>query len=91
VEIVGSSISSINVADALGRNLTPLARQVIPLVNPHIRYLDLKSHVYTKVTVTPEYLDVCYIAVQTVLEPVSVAFLLQRFRVRDGELLLSSR
>jgi alkaline phosphatase D len=91
VEIVGGSVSSINVADALGRNLTPLARQVIPLVNPHIRYLDLKYHIYTKVTVTPEHMDVSYIAVQTVLEPVSAAFLLQRFRVRDGELLLSSR
>ena len=91
VEIVGGSVSSINVADALGRNLTPLARQVIPLVNPHIRYLDLKYHVYTKVTVTPEHMDVSYIAVQTVLEPVSAAFLLERFRIRDGELRLSSR
>jgi alkaline phosphatase D len=85
VEVVGGSVSSINVADALGRNPTPLARRIIPQINPHIQFLDLNYHVYTKVTVTAEHMDVRYIAVQTIREPTSAAFVLQHFRIRDGE------
>jgi alkaline phosphatase D len=91
VEVVGGSVSSINVTDVLGRNLTLPARRVIPRVNPHIQYLDLKYHVYTKVAATPTHMDVNYVAVRTVLEPVSEAFLLRRWRIRDGEALLRSR
>jgi alkaline phosphatase D len=91
VEVVGGSISSMNVADILGKNPTPLARLIIPRINPHIQYLDLSYHVYTKVTVTREHMDVRYIAVQTVREPASEAFVLQHLRIHDGEARLRRR
>jgi hypothetical protein len=53
VEVVRGSVSSMNETEALRQDLTPLARQLIPRVNPHIAYLDLKHHVYTTVVVTP--------------------------------------
>jgi alkaline phosphatase D len=91
VEIVGSSVSSMNVTDMLGRDPTPLARQLIPRVNPHVEYLDLKYHVYTKVVVTPEQMDVSYIAAKTVARQASDAFLLQRFMIPDGASVLRQR
>ena len=91
VEVVGGSVSSVNVTDALGRDLTPLARQLIPRVNPHIEYLDLKYHVYTKVVVTPEQMNVSYIAANTVSQPSSDAFLLQCFMIPDGVSILTQR
>ena len=39
---------------------------------------------YTKVVVTPEQLDVRYIAARTVVQPSSGAFLLQGFTVPEG-------
>jgi len=91
VEVVGGSVSSMNVTDALGRDPTPLARQLIPRVNPHIEYLDLKHHVYTKVVVTPEQMNVSYIAVKTASQPSSDTFLLQRFMIPDGASVLQQR
>ena len=75
VEVVGGSVSSMNVTDALGRGLIPLARQLIPRVNPPIAYLDLKYHVYTKVVVTPEQMNVSYVAANTVSQPSPRRFL----------------
>jgi hypothetical protein len=57
----------------------------VPQVNPHIAYLDLKHHVYTKVILTAARMEVRYIAVETVSQPTSRAFLLQRFVVPDGQ------
>jgi alkaline phosphatase D len=91
VEIVGGSVSSMNLADALRVNRTLLARLVIPRINPHIQYVDLHYHVYTKVTVTPEHMEASFIAVQTVREPTSEAFVLQCFRIHDGEARLRRR
>ena len=85
VECVGGSVSSFGAAELLGRDLTTLARQLIPPMNPHVKYLDLTYHVYTKVVVTPEAMDIRYIAVNTVAQPTSPAFLLQRFIVPNGE------
>ena len=84
VECVGGSVSSFGLTELVGRDLTALARQLVPRVNPHIQYLDLRYHVYTKVIVTPEYMDVRYVAVDTVTQPTSSAFLLQRFIVPNG-------
>jgi alkaline phosphatase D len=85
VEFVGASVSSFGAAEIQRRDTTGLGRRLVPLVNPHIVYLDLKHHVYTKVVVGPEHMDVRYIAVRTVSQPVSTAFLLQRFIVPAGE------
>jgi alkaline phosphatase D len=84
VEFVGASVSSFGAAEIVGRDLTRLGRQLALVVNPHIAYLDLKHHVYTKVVVSPDRMDVRYIAVRTVSQPISTAFLLQRFIVPAG-------
>jgi alkaline phosphatase D len=84
VEFVGASVSSFGSAEITGQDLTALGRKLVPRVNPHIAYLDLKHHVYTKVSVSPAQMDVRYIAVSTVAQPASNAFLLQRFTVPDG-------
>jgi alkaline phosphatase D len=85
VECVGGSVSSFGLTEILGRDLTRLARQVVPQVNPHMQYLDLRYHVYTKVTVAPEWMEIRYMAVETVAQPTSPAFLLQRFIIPNGE------
>jgi alkaline phosphatase D len=85
VECVGGSVSSFGVTEVVGRDITALARQLVPRVNPHIMYLDLKHHVYTKVVVSPTQIDIQYIAVRTVVQPTSTTFLLQRFIVPDGD------
>jgi alkaline phosphatase D len=85
VEFVGASVSSFGIAEIAGQDLTALGRRLVPQVNPHIAYLDLKRHVYTKVIVSPTQMDVRYIAVKTVAQPASSAFLLQRFIVPNGE------
>jgi alkaline phosphatase D len=84
VEFVGASVSSFGTAELIGRDLTDLGRRLVPHVNPHIAYLDLKHHVYTKIIVSPMQLEVRYIAVRTVVQPVSSAFLLQQFVVPYG-------
>jgi alkaline phosphatase D len=84
VEFVGASVSSFGSAEITGQDLTALGRKLVPRVNPHIAYLDLKHHVYTKVSVSPTQMDVRYIAASTVAQPASNAFLLQRFTVPDG-------
>jgi len=84
VEFVGASVSSFGIAEMTGQDLTELGRRLVPHVNPHIAYLDLKHHVYTKVTVSPTQMEVQYIAVRTVGQSVSSAFLLQRFVVPHG-------
>jgi alkaline phosphatase D len=85
VEILGGSVTSYGLAEYFGRDLTALGRQIVPRVNPHIAYLELKHHVYTKVVVTPGQMQASYIAVRTVTQPVSQAFVLQRFTIPDGE------
>jgi alkaline phosphatase D len=85
VECVGGSVSSFGTAETTGLDLTITARKRVPQVNPHINYLDLKYHVYTKVIATPEYMDIRYIAVDTVSQPTAQAFLLQGFIVPNGE------
>jgi hypothetical protein len=80
-----------NVTDALGRDPTPLARQLVPRVNPYIEYLDLKYHVSTKVVVTREQMNVSYVAAKTVSQPSSDAFLLQRLMIPDGTSVLRQR
>lgn len=85
VECAGGSVSSFGTAETTGLDLTMPARRIVPRVNPHITYLDLKYHVYTKVIVTPEYMDIRYIAVDTVSQPASSAFLLQGFIIPAGE------
>jgi alkaline phosphatase D len=85
VECVGGSVSSFGAAEVVGQDITALARQLVPRVNPHIAYLDLRHHVYTKVIVSRAQMDVQYIAVKTVAQPTSSAFLLQRFIVPDGD------
>jgi alkaline phosphatase D len=88
VEFVGASVSSFGSAEIIGRDLTMLGRKLVPAANPHINFLDLKHHVYTKVIVTPARMEVRYIAVETVSQPASRAFLLQRFIVPDGQSIL---
>ena len=90
-EVVRGSVSSMNVTDALRQELTPLARQLISRVNPHIAYLDLKYHVYTTVVVTPGQMKVSHIAANTVSQPSSDAFLLQRFIIPDGVSIVRER
>jgi alkaline phosphatase D len=85
VEFVGASASSFGAAEIVGQDLTALGRKLVPRVNPQIAYLDLKHHVYTKVIASPDQMDVRYIAVSTVAQPASRAFLLQRFIVPNGE------
>jgi alkaline phosphatase D len=85
IECVGGSVSSFGTAEITGLDLTIPARKRVPQVNPHINYLDLKYHVYTKVIVTPEHMDMRYIAVDTVSQPTAHAFLLQGFIVPAGE------
>jgi hypothetical protein len=53
VEFVNRSVSSFGIAEMIGQDLTELGRRLMPHVSPHIVYLDLKPHVYTKVTVSP--------------------------------------
>jgi len=84
VEFVGASVSSFGIAEMTGQDLTELGRRAVPHVNPHIAYLDLKHHVYTKIIVTPVQMEVRYIAVKTVAQSISNAFLLQRFVVPAG-------
>ncbi len=84
VEFVGASVSSFGIAEMTGQDLTELGRRLVPHVNPHIAYLDLKHHVYTKIIVSPTQMEVRYTAVKTVAQSVSTAFLLQRFVVPDG-------
>jgi alkaline phosphatase D len=84
VEFVGASVSSFGAAEYLGRDPTQLGRKLVPPVNPHIDYLDLKHHVYTKLIVSSEHIDIRYIAVKSVSQPASRAFLLPRFIVPDG-------
>lgn len=78
-------MSSFGTAELLGRDLIRLGRRLILPVNPHIKYLDLAYHVYTKATVTSGAMDIQYIAVNAVAQPTSPAFLLQRFTVPYGE------
>jgi alkaline phosphatase D len=85
VECVGGSVSSFGTAEITGHDLTMPARRLVPQVNPHITYLDLKYHVYTKVIVSPEYMDIRYIAVDTVSQPAAHAFLLQGFIIPADE------
>jgi len=85
VEVLGGSVTSYGATEYFGRDLTAQARQIIPRVNPHIAYLDLKYHVYTKVDVTPGHMEVSYIAARTVAQPISQTFLLQRLTIPDGE------
>jgi len=85
VECVGASVSSFGTAELTGRDLTIPARRHVPQVNPHINYLDLKYHVYTKVIASPMHIDIRYIAVDTVSQPSAHAFLLQGFIIPNGE------
>jgi alkaline phosphatase D len=85
VECVGGSVSSFGSAEITGVDLTIPARKRVPQVNPHINYLDLKHHVYTKVIVNPTHIDIRYIAVDTVSQPAAHAFLLQGFSIPAGE------
>jgi alkaline phosphatase D len=85
VEILGGSVSSYGSAEYFGRDLTTVGRQIIPQANPHMAYLDLNYHVYTKIVVTPWQMQANYMAVQTVRQPVAKAFLLQRLMIPDGE------
>ena len=85
IECVGGSVSSFGTAETTGLDLTIPSRKRVPQVNPHINYLDLKYHVYTKVIVSPEQMDIRYIAVDTVSQPAAHAFLLQGFSVPNGE------
>jgi alkaline phosphatase D len=84
VEIVGASITSDGLTELVGQDLTLLGRTLVRRTNPHIVYLDLKYHVYSKVVVTPEQLQVRYMAVNTILQPISPVFLLNQFTVLDG-------
>lgn len=85
VEVLGGSVSSHGSAEYFGRDLTTLGRQIVPQMNPHMAYLDLNYHVYTKIVVTPGQLQASYIAVQTVRQPISAAFVLQHLTIPDGE------
>ena len=78
-------MSSFGSAEITGVDLTIPARKRVPQVNPHINYLDLKHHVYTKVIVSPTHVDIRYIAVDTVSQPAAHAFLLQGFSIPAGE------
>jgi hypothetical protein len=78
---VGASVSSFGIAEMTGQDLTKLGCRFVPHVNPHVAYLNLKHHVYTKIIVSPLQMEVRYIAVKTVAQSVYSAFLLQRFVV----------
>jgi hypothetical protein len=84
VEFVGGSVISFGSAEMTGHDLTEPGRRLVPHVNPHIAYLDLKHHVSTKVIVSPTHLDVRYFMVRMDTQPTPSAFLLQRFIVPSG-------
>lgn len=86
VEIVGGSVSSAGLYELLGDvDLTELGSLILMRANPHIEYVDLRYHVYTRFTVTPEQLVVTYIAVNTIAQTTSDSFVLQQFTIPNGE------
>ncbi|WP_287129072.1 alkaline phosphatase [Candidatus Cyanaurora vandensis] len=85
VEVVGGSVSSAGVTELAGSDLTLLGRPILYDANPSLKYLDLKSHVYTKMVVTAAEVKVTYEAVNTVIQPTSGTFRLAAFSIPDGE------
>lgn len=86
VEIVGGSVSSAGLYELLGDvDLTELGSRILMRANPHIEYVDLRYHVYTRFTVTPEHLTATYVAVNTIAQTTSESFVLQEFTIPNGE------
>jgi alkaline phosphatase D len=86
VEVVGGSVSSNGLFEILGNvDLSDLGLRVLRRANPHIQYVDLRYHVYTRVTFTPLNATYEYRAVEAVTEETSAAFTLKRFVVPNGQ------
>lgn len=68
VEIVGGSVTSAGFYEVTHSDLNLPARLILPKLNPHLRYLDMKHHGYVKARVTPEAAKFEFLAVDTVLE-----------------------
>ncbi|AGY57292.1 alkaline phosphatase D family protein [Gloeobacter kilaueensis] len=86
VEVVGGSVSSAGVYELVGGlNLTALGRLLLQATNPHILYLDLKYHVYSKAVITPDSMQVSYRAVKSIVSTTSSRFTLKSFTIPNGQ------
>lgn len=86
VEVVGGSVASAGVYELLGGvDITRVGFLLLNRANRHIQYVDLKYHVYTKVTVTAQAMTFEYRAVGTITETTSAAFTLKTLRILDGQ------
>lgn len=85
VEFVGGSITSSGIAEYLGgKDFSKVLYPMLAAHNPHLKYLDAKYHVYTRMTITPEKLRTTYIAVNTITETTYETFTLKSFDVMSG-------
>ncbi len=90
VEVVGGSVSSAGVYELVGDiDLTALGTRVLQRANPHIQYLNLRYHVYTRVEVTPAAMQITYRAVESVTKTVASSFTLQTFTIPNNQASLS--
>jgi len=85
VEVVGGSVSSAGVTEIAGSDLTLVGRPILYSANPSMKYLDLKSHVFTRMVVTPQNVTVTYEAVNTVIQETSGNFRLLTMTIPDGQ------
>lgn len=85
VEVVTGSVTSAGIGELAGANLNRLGNRLILGANPSMRYLDVFYHVFTKMIVTPNQVQVSYEAVRTILRPSSPTFTLMSFTIPNGE------
>ncbi len=86
VEVVGGSVSSAGLYELLNNtDVTRLGTRVLEKANPHIQYVDLRYHVYTKAVVTPRGMTLSYEAVDTIVAETSTNFTLATFVVPNGQ------
>jgi alkaline phosphatase D len=86
VEVVGGSVSSAGIYELIGNiDVTRLGKRVLERANPHIQYVDLRYHVYTKAVVTPLGMTLSYKAVDTIVAETSTTFTLATFVIPNGQ------
>ncbi|MBC7883771.1 MAG: alkaline phosphatase D family protein [Anaerolineae bacterium] len=86
VEVVGGSVSSAGLYELLGNvDVTRLGTRVLQKANPHIEYVELRYHVYTKAVVTPRGMFLSYEAVDTIVAETSTNFTLARFVIPNDQ------
>lgn len=85
-EFVGASVSHDGFAlPGLPQAQSDQVAELLPLVNPHLRYAEFSHRGYAVMEIAPDELNVTFKGVRTVLAPTSEAFVLRRFKVRDGD------